>query len=150
MRIHALALCLSPRSKYDLHLPTTHSQSSSLAAERGMTRIRMRTISAKPRRYYIVWRSHTLSFLRGDVSLVNPRRACASRVTVLGLRVSWGAIFSVKGEKGGGRKGEKKGRGQRSKWGGKFKVKMQPTTRGANFCLSTSFWLLMLHSSLAI
>ena len=36
-----------------------------------------------------------------NLLLVNPRRACAARVTVLGLRVSWGAIFSVKGGKGG-------------------------------------------------
>ena len=43
--------------------------------------------------------------------LINPRRACAARVTVLVLHVSWGAIFS----------GGKKGRGKRSKWGGKFK-----------------------------
>ena len=35
-------------------------------------------------------------------ALVIPRRACAARVTVLGLSVSWGAIFSVKGGKGGG------------------------------------------------
>ena len=51
--------------------------------------------------------------------LINPRHACAARVTVLGLHVSWGAIFSVRGE--GGRKGGKKGRGQRSKGEGKFK-----------------------------
>ena len=36
---------------------------------------------------------------------INPRRACAARVTVLGLRVSWGAIFSVRG---GEEKGERK------------------------------------------
>ena len=42
--------------------------------------------------------------------LVNPRRACAARVTVLVLHVSWGAIFSVKGEKGGKKRGkERKG-----------------------------------------
>ena len=39
--------------------------------------------------------------------LIKPRRACAARVTVLGLRVSWGAIFSVRGEKGE-EKGERK------------------------------------------
>ena len=35
--------------------------------------------------------------------IINPRlHACAARVIVVGLRVSWGAIFSVRGEKGGG------------------------------------------------
>ena len=53
----------------------------------------------------------------GAVFLINPRHACAARVTVLGLRVSWGAIFSVRGKGGGGggRKGGKKGKGRRSK-----------------------------------
>ena len=43
------------------------------------------------------------------IIIINPRRACAARVTVLGLRVGWGTIFSVKGEKGG-KKGGKEGR----------------------------------------
>ena len=59
---------------------------------------------------------HCLFQLLKFEHVINPRRACAARVTVHGLRVSWGAIFSVMGEKGG-----KKGRGQRSTWGGKFK-----------------------------
>ena len=45
--------------------------------------------------------------------LVNPRRACAARVTVLGLSVSWGAIFSVKGGKGGGGGGGGEEKGER-------------------------------------
>ena len=52
--------------------------------------------------------------------IINPRRACAARVTVLGLRVSWEQSSLLRGKKGG-RKGGKKGRGQRSKCGGKFK-----------------------------
>ena len=40
---------------------------------------------------------------------INSRRACAARVTVVVLRVSWGTIFSVKGEKEG-KKGGKEGR----------------------------------------
>ena len=43
--------------------------------------------------------------------LVNPRRACAARVTVVVLRESWGAFFSMKGGKGG----ERGGKGKRVK-----------------------------------
>ena len=41
----------------------------------------------------------------------NPRRACAARVTVVVLRESWGAFFSMKGGKGG----ERGGKGKRVK-----------------------------------
>ena len=37
-----------------------------------------------------------------DQLIFNPRRACAARVTVLALHISWGAIFSVGGGGGGG------------------------------------------------
>ena len=40
--------------------------------------------------------------------IVNPRRACAARVTVVVLCVSWGAFFSMKG-------GERGGKGKRVK-----------------------------------
>ena len=43
--------------------------------------------------------------------MVNPRRACAARVTVVVLRESWGAFFSMKGGKGG----ERGGKGKRVK-----------------------------------
>ena len=42
---------------------------------------------------------------------INPRRACAARVTVVVLRESWGAFFSMKGGKGG----ERGGKGKRVK-----------------------------------
>ena len=43
--------------------------------------------------------------------IINPRRACAARVTVVVLRESWGAFFSMKGGKGG----ERGGKGKRVK-----------------------------------
>ena len=43
--------------------------------------------------------------------MINLRRVCAARVTVLGLCVSWGAIFSVRGGKGG-KKEEVKGQNE--------------------------------------
>ena len=45
------------------------------------------------------------------ISLINHRRACAARVTVVVLRESWGAFFSMKGGKGG----ERGGKGKRVK-----------------------------------
>ena len=42
--------------------------------------------------------------------IINPRRACAARVTAVCVRESWGAFFSMKGEKEGG-----KGRGSKCK-----------------------------------
>ena len=44
-------------------------------------------------------------------AFINPRRACAARVTVLALCASWGAFFSMKGGKGG----ERGGKGKRVK-----------------------------------
>ena len=43
--------------------------------------------------------------------VINPRRACAARVTVVVLRESWGAFFSMKGGKGE----ERGGKGKRVK-----------------------------------
>ena len=58
-------------------------------------------VSARTRLHLPQW-NRIWDVARG---LINPRRACAARVTVLGLRVSWGR--SVKGEKGNERKGSK-------------------------------------------
>ena len=60
------------------------------------------------------------------VVLNNPRRACAARVTVVGLRESWGAMFSTTGgkgkERGGkGKRGRREEGGQSAISGGKFK-----------------------------
>ena len=46
-------------------------------------------------------------------NIFNPRRACAARVTVVVLRESWGAFFSMKGGKGEKEGG--KGRGSKCK-----------------------------------
>ena len=46
-----------------------------------------------------------------QVLFINPRHACTERVTVLGLRINWGAFFSVKGKRGE-EKGERRTRGR--------------------------------------
>ena len=51
-----------------------------------------------------------------NLCFINPRRACAARVTVVVLRESWGAFFSMKGGGGGGGEGgERGGKGKRVK-----------------------------------
>ena len=59
---------------------------------------------------------------------INPRCVCAARVTVVGLRVSWGAIFSMRGGKGERKRG-KEGR----EGGGKKGVKVQIEEGNSNF-----------------
>ena len=54
-------------------------------------------------------------YLREVVYFVNPRRACAARVTVVVLRESLGAFFSMKGRKRGER--------EEGSWGVFFSMK---------------------------
>ena len=66
------------------------------------------------------------SFVSDLARVINPRRACAARVTVVGLRESWGAMFSTTGgkgkERGGkGKRGRREEGGQSAISGGKFK-----------------------------
>ena len=60
---------------------------------------------------------HTVMFY-----VINPRRACTARVTVVVLRESWGAFFSMKGGKGGERGGGRE-EGQSASWGAFFSMK---------------------------
>ena len=62
------------------------------------------------------------------VMVINPRRACAARVTELGLRESWSAMFSTTGGKGKGQRGKEGKEG-----GGKKEVKVQIREENSNF-----------------
>ena len=89
---------------------------------------------------------------------LSPQISLPYNITGSTIASSWGAIFSVRGEKGGrkggkkgrswgaifsvrGRKREKKGRGQRSKWGGKLK-KVQRKAVDEQQLLLSSFSLI--------
>ena len=59
-------------------------------------------------------------------NFINPRRACAARVTVVVLCVSWGAMFSTMGGKVKGK------RGKEGKEGGGKEVKVQIREENSN------------------